>query len=44
MQKISYLASEKSSLQFVNIEQQSKEETKLEVIHQDDSQEEEDYA
>lgn len=43
MQKMSYLASEKSSLQFVNNEQQSKEETKLEVI-QDASQEEEDYA
>jgi len=39
-QKISYLASEKSSIQFVNNEQQSKEETKLEVI-QDASQEEE---
>jgi len=39
-QKISYLASEKSSIPFINNEQQSKEETKLEVI-QDASQEEE---
>ena len=43
MQKISYLGSEKSSLHFMNNEQQSKEEIKLEVI-QDAPQEEEDYA
>ena len=39
-QKISYLASEKSSIPFINNEQQSKEEKKLEVI-EDASQEEE---
>ena len=42
-QKIpSYLASEKSSLQIVNNDQQSKEETKLEVIQDASQQEEED--
>ena len=41
-QKIpSYLASEKSRLQIVNNEQQSKEETKLEVIKDASQQEEE---